>query len=675
MRRQPHLRPEIRRAICCKPRAQAPAVGSAFICGSDRLLPRKHRKADRRAALLDILIRARLAKSNAVLLGKIKRMWEKKFAIRPTGTRVDTTRAALALGIVRLYDSNLQITLPEKCTSLSQLYAVAAKHAGISAPTVAKLVESATEDDIIIEESNTRGFAPAQVPDGLKEAVTTYIDDCHKDVSRPVWLTSGSIRTYILDNFGVDYTRRKVSRLLDEWGYAWGKLRRSWDGGKLLLRNIQKRAFVVQLAAALKIGHVYFTDESYAHQHLYGAYSIRDRKNARSAHACATSQGKRLVFIHALGPRGLLTALNEDGSPYKAPRESLDAETLSEQPTALAIFPAKGHGNVRDYHKNFDSVVFMDWVTKRLIPAIKAQHPGVTIPPGHEGSETVTIVMDNAAYHCHTTTFTGDGTKLPRFNPDKLPRRQLIDLMLNVLVSIGAEESVTVIRGLDDPVDTRNLWIDVPLSSKDAISGTGQYRVTLQEMAEACKRKLQQVCPSVLYNDVEDALASAGNIRVIWAVPGLSEANPIEMVWSRVKTYAAHKFARDRTLIGLSHDLMDGMYTNKRATDTGPAYTGGDFTPRPDGADNPNAVKYINSCLRGPKSIIQTIINNDPCLCVGENPTIDNLNIHPEREAEILSCQPNVLLKLYCQDYEEVAAVDIERLFENEDPDNVILDD
>ena len=52
----------------------------------------------------------------------------------------------------------------------------------------------------------------------------------------------------------------------------------------------------------------------------------------------------------------------------------------------------RNSNRIVDYHKNMDSVMFMNWVRHILIPSFKEQHPG----------KKMILMLDNAPYHhCH----------------------------------------------------------------------------------------------------------------------------------------------------------------------------------------------------------------------------------------------------------------------------------
>lgn len=102
--------------------------------------------------------------------------------------------------------------------------------------------------------------------------------------------------------------------------------------------------------------------------------------------------------------------------------------------------------------------------------------------------------------------------------------------------------------------------------------------------------------PHVLRNDLEEMLAQAGNVRVIWNAANFPEGNPIELVWAGGKLYVMVKYDGKRNMSRLHADLIDGLYSDKLADEVAGNVRGCSYAYLPQG--NPNSKRLIDHCLK-----------------------------------------------------------------------------
>ena len=93
------------------------------------------------------------------------------------------------------------------------------------------------------------------------------------------------------------------------------------------------------------------------------------------------NKGGRLCFLHAMTGDGLITGKKE--------LKEIGTDVVWDQQYLTAEWVFRANANIRDYHKNMDSHMFMRWVRKQLIPTFKKQFPG----------KKMVLILDNAPYH------------------------------------------------------------------------------------------------------------------------------------------------------------------------------------------------------------------------------------------------------------------------------------
>lgn len=479
--------------------------------------------------------------------------------------------------------------------SLSARAEAAAEATGISVNTVEKIISTLLRTGALYaEDTSRRGHGSERYLDvsalteAQREAVSAHVQAALKQPSRRPDVTRMAVQRFILAEFGVDWSVDRVGCLLGDLGFAYGELKRVAGGAPSPARVLQKRIYIIQLHDALAAGHILvWIDESYANVRMANGMGWAEKDGMAAASVTTDGPGDRLCFIHGISRYGLIGQVGVD-----APYGSTDPRA-----TGYMIFPAQKGGKA-DYHGNFDGAIFMAWVRNRLLPAVKAQFPDAF---GPARTRHLTMVFDNAKYHCGTTADLAPlDPRERRWHPLGLGKPALFEQ----LRALGCDSLAVAhaYKGADGTL--KRVTINTPTTDKEsARKGVAGKVASLDEIRLAAEDYLVKNCPAVLRNDLEALLETEGNVHVLWNAPNFPDGAPIELVWGVAKGYAAALWTKGRTRETLAEQLRDGFYTNKPVAEGTSGRRGGDFAPRGVGVENAAAVKLIDHVLSDARGI------------------------------------------------------------------------
>ena len=158
-------------------------------------------------------------------------------------------------------------------------------------------------------------------------------------------------------------------------------------------------------------------------------------------------------------------------------------------PEALLMFRGSQAARGSDYHTEMNAQVFMDWLDRKVLPAIK------------KVSNSSVLVLDRASYHTPLTDFTKP--------PNKSMRKKLL---------------IECIDKWGGPSE------DWPLLWRSTKTNKEMF-----ECADAIK-------PAPRY--IAQEIASEYGVDILFLPVAHPELNPIEMLWSRVKRRCSKKKSR-----------------------------------------------------------------------------------------------------------------------------------
>ena len=93
-------------------------------------------------------------------------------------------------------------------------------------------------------------------------------------------------------------------------------------------------------------------------------------------------KGRRLILLHAVTKDGLLVA-DDSATGRDLDQTELGKDYLSPE------WVYQADARLKDYHKNMDSDMFLNWAEHMLLPTFKQKYPG----------KTMILFLDNAPYH------------------------------------------------------------------------------------------------------------------------------------------------------------------------------------------------------------------------------------------------------------------------------------
>lgn len=383
----------------------------------------------------------------------------------------------------------------------------------------------------------------------------------------------------ILEVEGIWVSTDRISGWLSEWGFNWGRLRRAMRNAITPVSSLQRLAFTVGLSQALTSSprrtYVVSQDESYINQHL--KYSYGWSKHGEAAWV-SSGKGNRLCFNHLFSEIGLVET---------SPQPGLGDLTTS-MPNGGSYFAAqkgKSHG---DYHGNFDHTSFMQWAVNRMVPALGAFFPCLSLPDDHPQACDVAVQVDNAPYHIaiEEEHMKLDGPVADRrFDPfsNKLDRPELVDQVQAIWKAMGMKVSPkldvrAVIKQKGKPNEVVMLKETMDAAQKDK-GGKAGVVARIDELRLAVRRWIASTpYAAILRNDFEALLLKHFKHRAyaLWNPPNYPEANPIEFVWGRAKGYASAISSPDRSVPSLYARILDGLHTDKYSNEA-MEFSGGRF--------------------------------------------------------------------------------------------------
>lgn len=214
------------------------------------------------------------------------------------------------------------------------------------------------------------------------------------------------------------------------------------------------------------------------------------------------------------------------------------------------------NANVGDYHDNFNHEVFKDWLNNRFIPFILATDPAIaTGVPGARlaaGSGWI-LRLDNAPYHCVTTTNLNPAVGPIRFDPRKVTKIVLID----ALQALGCVDLVVnhTYRVAEDDLESedgepeRDADENVVVDDEGFVTVQLKIKIDINDAEKGKRAKMgshpsvpeiqiaaYEWCvynrPSALENDCEYILRTRlnGNCKPSWNSPNFPESMTCEIV-------------------------------------------------------------------------------------------------------------------------------------------------
>jgi hypothetical protein len=553
--------------------------------------PKSRSKAQLRQAT-DALAKAQQARRREAIEAKLLRALHSALGARGPGVPVTEEQARAV--IVAYLAANSPEVRAAKGASISEAarLRVAASAANVSYNKCVDIINhfKATRK-VLCEDTGNRGAGserykdPNALPDDGEDAVKALVLEELAETQHRPDITRLRVKHFLWDTYKITWSVDRVGRLLGKLGFDFGPLNRQKGGAPSLARLLQKRMYVIQLYSALKAGDILvWTDESYDNVRNASKRGWAVRGVMEAASVGKDGPGERLCFVHALSRHGLVTKV-VSGKPVDAPLGSTDARD-----TAYMVFPAQKQSGV-DYHGNFENGVFMGWVRNRLLPGLESQFPGAF---GAKPKQRITVVFDNAPYHCKVTPdLAAKAPRARRWRPADMSKpdlfAQLRALGCKTLHVRHEEHKGGKVKGVQTIVTPTT----PAEAAKKAVAGKVAY---LDEIRLAAEDWLAANAPSVLRNDLEAALAAAGNVRVLWNAPNFPEGNPIEMVWARVKAFTAHSWTKGRDRTTLARELWTAFHTDSYARPGVTRHRGGNYVPKP-GRENEAAVKLIDHVL------------------------------------------------------------------------------
>lgn len=577
---------------------------------------------DARSASRERVVEADAARQSTIL-GLRESVEDLKNALgkRERGEKVTREQVILAVAGFLLYDVDGKLVIAPEVHSDKDRYNVAAQLSGLSPNTAKKYVELFREAGVVVlEVPGARGPAKhdAAELDALDEPVKEWVRKTLSDKEEPMWITRKLIQDFIYQTSGVFASFTRITKLCKAWGLSYGRLERApttHDPLRFLLRRVA----LLEYSHHVRLGNMVMEmDESYdnARKALTHSFHIDGSPFAAFARQQGAGTGPRLCWAQAFGKKGY-------GVFPGTPRPDLgDIKTVT--PTCEMMFMA--NANVGDYHDNFNHEVFKDWLNNRFIPFVIKTDPAVlTGVPGARlaaGSGWI-LRLDNAPYHCVTTTNLNPAMGNIRFDPRKVTKIVLIDALQALgCVSLDVNHTYRVAEGdleSEDGEPERDADDNVVVDDEGFVTVQLKITIDINDAEKAKRAKMgshpsvpeiqiaaYEWCvynrPSALENDCEYILRTKlnGNCKPSWNSPNFPESMTCETTWCTVKMYNSCCSTPRRTPRELWQHTGEGMYTDKVAAPATHNYKGGKFLAGADGKC-PEAEKYIKHTWDSPK--------------------------------------------------------------------------
>ena len=400
-------------------------------------------------------------------------------------------------------------------------------------------------------------------------------------VHNELYITAAGIKELISIHFLVDVSIRTCRRVLKRLGYTYGKLRKSY-----VVTNRRKRRielWMVQYAEALKLQEegthvIVYTDESYANTkhartmgytvshnggittngvRVYPGYcedsdddddddddddeeeeeegeeeeeeggEVEEEERRGDS---TNSKGPRLILLHAITKDGFLCQddLRDTRRGLKATAKYADYES--------AEWVFQSDARVKDYHKNMDNDMFMNWVEHILTPSFKAKYPG----------KKMILIIDNAPYH---HALPDKALSIGKANKTKL---------VAIAKDIGLK-TFKCTRDLDDGSVEKTFSEAQFVNRAGGTPTSGPY---VAELRKAVMKYAKEKCPDRLMSNLELFFDKPDNEgwQILYTPPYCPKFQPIERVWGYTKNGVALEYKATRTIPQLQEDVMTMWY-------------------------------------------------------------------------------------------------------------------
>lgn len=350
------------------------------------------------------------------------------------------------------------------------------------------------------------------------------------------------MRKFLQEIEGVKLSKKTITRVLRTYGYMRKR-------GRLKVPELTPERkerillFVRQYNEAKKLEaagtHVIvYMDESFVHQWHASPYSFF--KKGCEFIGRLTGKGKRLIIVHAITKDGPLVT-EKDGFPISEGRfkakgkgkatskkgKDKDEASMVVELTGEWVWEARTAKG--DYHATMDDDMFMQWLTRRLIPAFRAKY----------GGKKMILVLDNAPYH-HGYDKT---VKNPSTNT-KLLNTELLRKYGVKKVTSGAKSFLVPSKG----------------GFHSAPAGPSR-----EDVALALRLYMQKHHPLLLQERVDALFSEQDDLhQLIWTPPYMPGFQPIELFWQHGKHYVSREYFKGRTMRQVWAQLRLGWYGDRK---------------------------------------------------------------------------------------------------------------
>ena len=292
-----------------------------------------------------------------------------------------------------------------------------------------------------------------------------------------------------------------------------------------------------------------YTDQSYIHStHCAGNSYMSEGKCLNKG----SGKGRRLIILHAITKFGPLCERLPNGVPVDDLSWKGDTphpvDRADGKHTAECLWLA--NSNAGDYYDNMCSDMFMQWVTRKLIPTFKKLFP----------SKRMVLVADNAPYHhSRVVGYLGSLSKKDLVALCVEHDIEYLDLPLNDRRYQWYQDDD--VEGVVDVGAAYRVDFDKESFLKSA-RASNPFIPTKRELQVAIIEYMKDNLPHLLECKVEQLMAEKGH-HTLWTPPYCPQLQPIELFWAAGKNYAAECHYGGRTMKDTVDHLRYGWYGNK----------------------------------------------------------------------------------------------------------------
>ena len=143
-----------------------------------------------------------------------------------------------------------------------------------------------THDIIIVANTARRGVGSASylafaLPDGIKGAITTWVESQLNDEAGPAWIMRQGLQQYIRDSYHQEMSLKRIGNLAARWGLEWGPIKKTPNGYCSPERKLLRQVFTLQVATAvLRVDAIVYTDESFSNENSQNNMSFHLKGHA-----------------------------------------------------------------------------------------------------------------------------------------------------------------------------------------------------------------------------------------------------------------------------------------------------------------------------------------------------------------------------------------------------------